>query len=381
MEHQEFIKRIKKTLYYGATSPVQCDRISRPLADYTAEMFSETHKGTSLNRLDFATVSKLKITPCSLILAMVYLDRLNDLDPVYARKITPSELFLVSMMVSTKFYCGYDEDVYLSAWAEYGSITLDHLKELELDFLDAMNWEIYVSDYEFFEKLKSIECVLAKRQGLKRGWLTYTELTQLLPTLSIAKQIINYSTILTLSYLAGVMTIFGGFFVASQVPGTSLSLTNKTSPSTLGGRTTIDRSISRSNKSAHVLNKNGQSNDNNELTIDDETELDYMMEDLNESIENYDDESKTELKACNFKNTSMSSMFDNLNLLLKCNYGTDVGINNGVLLKNYLDDDGKIRKNRTHWQWISEILGQKYYNEESTFDPTRLFPTIWLKFM
>lgn len=99
VEHQEFLKRIKKTLYYGASSPAsQCDRISRPLADYTAEMFSETHKGTSLNRLDFVTVSKLKVTPCSLILAMIYLDRLNSRDPDYVRKITPSELFLVSMV-------------------------------------------------------------------------------------------------------------------------------------------------------------------------------------------------------------------------------------------------------------------------------------------
>lgn len=139
IEHQEFLKRIKKTLYYGASSSTyQCDRISRPLADYTAEMFSETHKGTSLNRLDFVTVTKLKVTPCSLILAMIYLDRLNSRDPDYARKITPSELFLVSMMVSTKFYCGYDEDIYISAWAEYGNLTSDRLKELELDFLDAM---------------------------------------------------------------------------------------------------------------------------------------------------------------------------------------------------------------------------------------------------
>lgn len=41
-------------------------------------------------------------------------------------------------MVSTKFYCGYDEFIYVSEWAEYGNMTVDHLKELELDFLDAM---------------------------------------------------------------------------------------------------------------------------------------------------------------------------------------------------------------------------------------------------
>lgn len=41
-------------------------------------------------------------------------------------------------MVSTKFYCGYDEYIYLSKWAEYGNIDVDELKELELDFLDAL---------------------------------------------------------------------------------------------------------------------------------------------------------------------------------------------------------------------------------------------------
>lgn len=99
VSHREFVRRIKKTLYYGSSSAAyQCDRISRPLADYAAEIFSHTHKGTSLNRIDFAMVSKLKVTPCSLIVSMIYLDRLNDLDPAYAHRITPSELFLVAMV-------------------------------------------------------------------------------------------------------------------------------------------------------------------------------------------------------------------------------------------------------------------------------------------
>lgn len=41
-------------------------------------------------------------------------------------------------MVSTKFYCGYDEDIYLSAWADSGSMSVDHIKQLELEFLDAI---------------------------------------------------------------------------------------------------------------------------------------------------------------------------------------------------------------------------------------------------
>lgn len=224
IEHEEFLNRIKKTLYYGSTSTVKCTKISRPLADYAADIFSESHRGHSLSRLNFVTVGNLTVTPCSLILAMIYLDRLNVIDPAYARRITPSELFIVSMMVSTKFYCGYDEDIYLSAWAESGSMSVDHMKELELEFLDAIGWKVYVSNHEFFEKLKSVEKVLAKRQGLSRGWLTYTELINFLPTMTLAKQILNYSTVIALSYTASVMTIAGAFFLASNinVPGNLL---------------------------------------------------------------------------------------------------------------------------------------------------------------
>uniref|UniRef100_A0A182X8A6 Cyclin N-terminal domain-containing protein n=1 Tax=Anopheles quadriannulatus TaxID=34691 RepID=A0A182X8A6_ANOQN len=127
IDHEEFLDRIKKTLYYGS-SKVRCTKISRPLADYAADVFSETHRGHSLSRLNFATVGNLSVTPCSLILAMIYLDRLNATDPTFVRRVTPSELFIVSMMVSTKFYCGYDEDIYLSAWAEYGNMTPDQMK-------------------------------------------------------------------------------------------------------------------------------------------------------------------------------------------------------------------------------------------------------------
>lgn len=105
--HRDFVRRIKKTLYYGSSSAAyQCDRISRPLADYAAEMFSATHKGISLNRIDFAMVSQLRVTPCSLIISMIYLDRLNNVDLPFVQRITPSELFLVAMVRINLNSCG-----------------------------------------------------------------------------------------------------------------------------------------------------------------------------------------------------------------------------------------------------------------------------------
>lgn len=201
-----------------------------------------------MDRLDYATVGKLAVTPCSLIMAMIYLDRLNDIDPEYARRITPSELFLVSMMVSTKVYCGYDEDIYISAWADYGNMTIAEMKKLELDFLNALNWTAYISNEEFFEKLNSVELVLAKRQGLKRGWLTYTELTNLIPSIEIAKQIIKYNAILAVSYAAGLITIAGAFLLVSKIPGSSLYKQTSTDISTSTNHTIITEANTIINK-------------------------------------------------------------------------------------------------------------------------------------
>lgn len=126
-------------------------------------------------------------------------------------------------MVSTKFYSGYDEDVYISEWAEYGHLTVDRLKALEIDFLDAMDWKIYVSNETFFKKLKQIERTLAERETQARGgWLTYTELCTLMPSIEALRRIISYSALLAVSYTAGVLALAGAFFVATQVPGSYL---------------------------------------------------------------------------------------------------------------------------------------------------------------
>lgn len=92
MPHDAFIKRMQKSLYYGT------QQMSIPLSDYMSDRFSDTHKGYSLNRLHYSTVGQLKTTPYSLILALIYLERLKETDPAYTKHITPTELFIVSMV-------------------------------------------------------------------------------------------------------------------------------------------------------------------------------------------------------------------------------------------------------------------------------------------
>lgn len=133
-------------------------------------------------------------------------------------------------MVSTKFYSAYDElEVFASAWAEEGAVDVERLKQLEVAFLNAIHWNILVSENEFYEKLKTVEKLLALKEGLSRGWFTYTELELLMPSIEIAKRIFNYTTILMFSYACSIVTIaLSSVILASIPPTTDLTIDRNT---------------------------------------------------------------------------------------------------------------------------------------------------------
>jgi hypothetical protein len=111
-------------------------------------------------------------------------------------------------MVSTKFYNDYDEcDVFASTWAKEGEIDVERLKQLEIMFLNSINWNIVVSRNEFYEKLKIVERILAMKEGLSRGWLTYTEMELLMPSTEIIKILFNYTRIIVFSYVCSIAAI------------------------------------------------------------------------------------------------------------------------------------------------------------------------------
>lgn len=261
-------------------------------------------------------------------------------------------------MVSTKFYSGYDGDfIYAKEWAEYGNISTERIQQLELEFLSAANWNIYVSNQVFFEKLKSIETILAKREGLKRGWLTYTELANLIPSISIAKAFLQYSALFTVSYAASVVTIAGALFLASQVPGTALYRSGKT-------EYTSSSSSSNNNNNA-ALSSNARDNlsqvENTNNIIQSQTELnndtainlqlygcpidtlDETFERLlsnNETFNNDNNNNIPMFTSNQFKSHAQRSVIIQPQKIA-ANFGQSIGIQTGVNLRSFLmDDDG-----------------------------------------
>lgn len=125
-------------------------------------------------------------------------------------------------MVSTKFYSDYDEmDVIMSTWAKEGQVDIERLKQLEVLFLNAIQWQIIVSENEFYEKLKTVERLLALKEGLSRGWFTYSELEKLMPSLEIVKIILNYSTIVMFSFVCSIATLALSSVILASIPVTT----------------------------------------------------------------------------------------------------------------------------------------------------------------
>lgn len=275
MSHGEFLNRIQKSLYYGKS------KMSIPLSDYVADTFSDTHTGYSLNRLNYSTVGNLRSTPCSLILAMIYLERLKDTDPEYTKMVTPTELFLVSLviktvilkqkriakisffiqMIATKFYSGHDDEAPYVNWTECANMTSNDLLEMELNFLTALNWKVYVSNEQFFNKVVSLEIILSQKQGIKRGFYTYMELCNVMEfenIVLIAKQLIKSILVLSLSYTVLASTMVGSVFLASQIPGTYLS-----TQLTLRNQQSVDKIYVNSTETIQSMDNTTGSNLNN----------------------------------------------------------------------------------------------------------------------
>lgn len=135
-------------------------------------------------------------------------------------------------MVATKFYSGHDDDAPYINWAECMNVSPDAMLDMELAFLNAMDWKVYVSNEEFFEKIDSLEQTLAQRQGIHRGWFTYVEMSSLLPSIQIAKDFIQTTLVFGLSYTVLVATMVASVFLVSRIPGTYLNASSQQSRTT-----------------------------------------------------------------------------------------------------------------------------------------------------
>lgn len=86
-----------------------------------------------------------------------------------------------------------------------------------------------VQHKDFWEKLQELEKDLASREVQKRRWCSYTEMNHLMNSvqlISIARTVINVSSICLATYAAGIATLLGSTLVAHLIVQTCLPRTS-----------------------------------------------------------------------------------------------------------------------------------------------------------
>ncbi|KAK5847615.1 hypothetical protein PBY51_016729 [Eleginops maclovinus] len=235
--HQRLTDRVRKRLYYGLDRDVSLDALSCPVTDIAVEIFQKSAPSPirKLQKKYAAHVSREAcISPCAMMLALVYIERLRHRNPEYLQKISSSDLFLISMMVASKYLYdeGEEEEVFNDEWGAAGKLDVKTVNNLEMNFLNAIEWSLFTEPNDLFDLLSQMETSIAERQGMKRGWFTYTDLCVLLEQsawsqalAAICQHFTKVSCMLGLVYLTSVAGLIATSAVLHQL---SLSRTGET---------------------------------------------------------------------------------------------------------------------------------------------------------
>ncbi|KAG7463984.1 hypothetical protein MATL_G00182430 [Megalops atlanticus] len=227
--HQKLSERVRKRLYYGLDKDSSLDALSCPVTDIAVELLQKSAPSPirKLQKKYAAHVAREAcISPCAMMLALVYIERLRHRNPEYLQQISSSDLFLISMMVASKYLYdeGEEEEVFNDEWGAAGKLDVQTVNTLEMNFLKAIDWSLFTEPSEFFDILNQIETSIAEREGLKRGWFTYTDLCVLLEQsawqqafTSIYLHFTKLACMLGLVYLTSVAGLIASSAVLQQV--------------------------------------------------------------------------------------------------------------------------------------------------------------------
>ncbi|XP_039504296.1 protein CNPPD1 [Pimephales promelas] len=235
-KHEHWSERVRKRLYYGIDSDSPLDALSCPMTDIAVELLQKSAPSPirKLHKKYAAHVAREAcISPCAMMLALIYIERLRHRNPEYLQQISSSDLFLISMMVASKYLYdeGEDEEVFNDEWGTAAKLDVHTVNTLEMNFLNAIDWNLFTEPSDFFKVLSKVETSIAERQGMKRGWFTYTDLCVLLEQTNwrealsaIYQHFTKITCMLGLLYLTSVAGLIASSAVIhqlSRLPNTS----------------------------------------------------------------------------------------------------------------------------------------------------------------
>lgn len=83
--------------------------------------------------------------------------------------------------------------------------------------------------------MHSLEETIAKKQGLKRGWYTYTEIQNLINSFGVnalVQRLASFLAVIMTAYTAAILTIVGSMYILSNIPGNCLTNVSQPKPVT-----------------------------------------------------------------------------------------------------------------------------------------------------
>lgn len=220
---------MRRRLYYGDKASL--DSPSLPLTELTVEYFKES-VSQQLGHVDLDVASNLvkrsRVSPCSMVMSMLYAKRLRQCNTDYLGSMSSSDVFFISMMMASKYLYdeGVDEEVFNDEWANNSEQDVDDVNQMEIGFLQAMDWHLFARPDEFEDTLADIERSLALREGIRRGWFTYSELAVLADSnfmsclwTNVGLECTKLTSVLSVAYVTSLLSLLGSTALAVQLSG------------------------------------------------------------------------------------------------------------------------------------------------------------------
>jgi len=209
---------LRRSLHYGN---MRMDCLTIQLSELVCGYFDRKSHNNFLD-LDFAVRVSYDscLDPCTLVAAMIYIERLRRKNPQAFNRESPNDLYLSSLILATKFLndCGLDEFIWNDEWAEIAKTNQKNLNKIELRLLDNLDWDIMITPEQFDDAIETIERGVAL-DSAKIGILSYADVnvlaSDLKPYLAHIKRFLIMSLTVASAYVV-VCTLSWGLLMGVQ---------------------------------------------------------------------------------------------------------------------------------------------------------------------